>query len=79
MKSSARNSKRKHEKPALPSTGKAGYLMIGVAVAMIALSYTGMYIENSVDGVFSLVVSPVLLLLAYGLVLVGILWRKPPR
>jgi hypothetical protein len=56
--------------------GAANYLFIAIGVAVIALSYAGMYIEKSVDGFFSLSVAPFTLVGAYLWVLFAIFYRK---
>ena len=55
---------------------KPNYLLIGIGAAVIAFSYTTMYLENRADGFFSLHVSPVLLVGAYALILFALLYRK---
>ncbi len=56
--------------------GKTHYLLVGIGVAVIALSYAGMYLENRADGFFSLFISPVLLVAAYALILFALLYRR---
>jgi len=87
MKSSAKRSPDKKgpkspKGPASPGPaaqmplGAANYLFIAIGVAVIALSYAGMYIEKSVDGFFSLSVAPFTLVGAYLWVLFAIFYRK---
>ncbi len=56
--------------------GKINYLFIGIGVAVIAFSYTAMYLENSADGYFSLYASPILLVAAYAWILFALLYRR---
>ncbi|UZJ36894.1 MULTISPECIES: hypothetical protein [Prosthecochloris] len=56
---------------------KINYFFIGIGIAVIAFSYTTMYLEeNSANGFFSLYVSPVLLVGAYAWILFALLYRK---
>jgi hypothetical protein len=87
MKSSAKRSPDKkgpkgQKGPASPEPaaqmplGAANYLFVAIGVAVIALSYAGMYIEKSVDGFFSISVAPFTLVGAYLWVLFAIFYRK---
>ena len=51
------------------------YLMIAFGALVIAGSYWGMYLEKSVDGWFSLFISPVTLVGAYVWIIFAVLYR----
>jgi len=51
------------------------YLMIALGALVIAGSYWGMYLEKSVDGIFSLFISPVTLVGAYVWIIFAVLYR----
>ncbi|NTV03015.1 MAG: DUF3098 domain-containing protein [Chlorobiaceae bacterium] len=55
--------------------GTVNYLYIALGAAVIALSYAGMYLEKSVDGIFSLYIAPFTLTGAYLWVLYAIFYR----
>lgn len=76
MKSSAKKHKAGGHKKASMPLEKINYLLIGIGVAVIAFSYTAMYLENSADGFFSLSVGPILLVAAYALILFALLYKK---
>lgn len=56
--------------------GRTNYLFLGIGVAVIALSYGIMYLENSAKGFFSLNIAPVTLVGAYAWILFALLYRK---
>lgn len=60
-----------------PLLSAANYKLLGLALALLALGYGGMYIENEFKGVYSLYVAPILLLAGYLLVAFGIMKRFP--
>jgi hypothetical protein len=64
----------KSEESAMPLS-TINYIMIACGVVVIAATYWGMALERSVDGFFSLVVSPILLIGSYLWIIVGILYR----
>ena len=76
MKSSAKKHKADGHKKASMPLEKINYLLIGIGVAVIAFSYTTMYLENSADSFFSLSVGPILLVAAYALILFALLYKK---
>lgn len=53
--------------------GWSNYVFMLVALAMIISGYTGMALENRVEGVFSLYFAPLLILGGFALVIAGIL------
>jgi len=55
--------------------GAMNYLFIALGAAVIALSYTIMYFEKSVDGIFALDIAPFTLVGAYLWILFAIFWR----
>lgn len=55
--------------------GATNYLFIALGALVIVLSYAAMYIEKSVDGVFSLYICPFTLVGAYLWVLYSIFYR----
>ena len=77
MKSSPKKEPKQSAQPttvAMP-LGAINYVMIALGVFVIALSYAGMYLERSVDGFFSLNISPFLLVGSYLWIIVAILYR----
>jgi hypothetical protein len=61
--------------PATMPLGAMNYLFIALGAAVIALSYTIMYFEKSVDGIFALDIAPFTLVGAYLWILFAIFWR----
>lgn len=55
------------------------YLFIAAGALVIVLAYLGMYLENSVNGIFSLHVAPVLLITAYLWVLFALFYRPKEK
>ena len=55
--------------------GAVNYLFIALGVAVIAASYAVMYLENEVDGFFSLNVCPFTLVAAYAWIIYAIFHR----
>jgi len=55
--------------------GRRNYLLLLIGVALIAIGFIIMRVENEVDGVISLYVAPLLLLAGYLEVAYAILWR----
>lgn len=78
MKSSAKKQPKKQteRKPEMP-LGKINYIMILLGAGVIALSYTLMYLEKNVDGIFALFVSPFTLLGSYAWIIFALLYRPP--
>ncbi|NEX12617.1 hypothetical protein CR161_09030 [Prosthecochloris sp. ZM] len=79
MKSSAKNSKTKKAAPKPMPLEKTNYIFLGIGIAIIAFGYSGMALENSVDGLFSLTISPVLLVGAYAWIIFALLYRKQKK
>ncbi|MBN1279415.1 MAG: hypothetical protein K9I59_00090 [Chlorobium sp.] len=52
------------------------YVMIAGGVAVITLSYLGMYLERDTDGFFSLYISPFTLVTAYVWIIFAVLLRR---
>lgn len=53
------------------------YQLLGLAVVLLVVAYTGMYIENEFLGTYSLFVAPILLIAGYLLVGFAIMKRFP--
>ena len=60
-----------------PLLSAGNYKLLALALALLALGYGGMYIENEFKGVYSLYVAPILLVAGYLLVALGIMKRFP--
>lgn len=60
-----------------PLLNAANYKLLALALALLALGYGGMYIENEFKGVYSLYVAPILLVAGYVTVALGIMKRFP--
>ena len=54
---------------------RRNYILLLLSIALILVGYMLMAWENEVDGVLSLYVSPILLVIGYSLVVYAILWR----
>ena len=52
------------------------YKMIGIAIFLIVAGFTAMYIENKVNGVISLYVSPIVIMAGYILVVFAIMKHR---
>lgn|GEM_PF-1285037 len=61
--------------PATMPLGAMNYLFIALGAALIALSYTIMYFEKEVDGLFALDIAPFTLVGAYLWILFAIFYR----
>jgi uncharacterized BrkB/YihY/UPF0761 family membrane protein len=70
--------KKAAEKTTTMALGTINYIMIVLGALIIGASYWGMYLENSVDGVFSLFISPVTLVGAYIWIAFALLYRPKP-
>jgi uncharacterized BrkB/YihY/UPF0761 family membrane protein len=70
--------KKAAEKTAVMALGAINYIMIALGALIIGASYWGMYLEKSVDGFFSLFISPVTLVGAYIWVVFALLYRPEP-
>ncbi|NTU52981.1 MAG: hypothetical protein HGA97_04610 [Chlorobiaceae bacterium] len=55
--------------------GAMNYLFIALGALVIALSYTIMYFEKEVDGLFALDIAPFSLVGSYLWILFAIFWR----
>ncbi|WP_235670272.1 DUF3098 domain-containing protein [Prosthecochloris vibrioformis] len=76
MKSSrTKNSGNKPQNAPMP-LGRKNYIFLAIGVGVLIVSYTGMYLEKSVDGFFSLNVAPPLLLAAYAWIAYAILYKE---
>lgn len=53
---------------------KRNYLLLLVGVALIAVGFTAMYIENEYQGFVSLYVSPILIVGGYAEIIYALLW-----
>ncbi len=58
-----------------PVFARENYVLLGACVGLIVVAYAMMRADNQVDGVISLFVSPILLLIGYLGVVPAILWR----
>jgi len=56
--------------------GRKNYIFLAIGVLVLLVSYTGMYLERSVDGFFSLNIAPPLLVAAYGWIAYAILYKE---
>lgn len=54
--------------------GRMNYILMGLAILLLAIGFGGMYIENEFTGWFSLYVSPVLAVAGFVTVAVAILY-----
>lgn len=54
---------------------KKNYQILGIGVALVVIGFAAMRMENEVDGVISLYVSPLVVMAGYVTVLFAILWR----
>ncbi len=55
---------------------KINYIFLGIGIGLIIIGYTGMALDNRVDGVISLTISPILLVAAYAWIFFALLYRK---
>jgi hypothetical protein len=55
---------------------KHNYLWLGVGILLVVLGFTAMYLENEVNGILSLYISPLLILGGYGTVLYAIMSKR---
>lgn len=58
---------------------RRNYVLLGIALALIAVGYTLMRAENEVDGFLSLYVAPLLILGGYLEAIYAILWQPKPE
>jgi hypothetical protein len=49
------------------------YKLLGIAVLLVVGGFTAMYLENEVQGVISLYVSPIIIMAGYALVIFAIM------
>ncbi|MEO1023021.1 MAG: hypothetical protein AAFW89_10805 [Bacteroidota bacterium] len=49
------------------------YRLIGIAITLIVGGFTAMYLENEVDGIISLYVSPIVIMAGYVVVIFAIM------
>ncbi|MTI87823.1 MAG: hypothetical protein FH748_07635 [Balneolaceae bacterium] len=49
------------------------YKLIGLAILLIISGFTAMYLENEVDGIVSLYISPIVIMAGYVLVIFAIM------
>lgn len=56
---------------------KQNYLLVGIGVALIAIGFLMMYIENEIDGFISLYISPVLIMSGFGEIVYAIMKKSP--
>ncbi len=57
-------------------TGRINYLFLAAGVALLAVSYIVMYVENDPNGFFALYVCPFTLVGAYCWILFSLLYRS---
>ena len=55
------------------------YKLIGIAILLIVSGFTAMYLENEIDGVISLYVSPLVILAGYVVVIFAIMKHDRPQ
>lgn len=56
--------------------GKKNYVLLGIAVFLLAVGFGGMYVENEFTGWFSLYISPLFLVAGFIMVAVAILKKN---
>jgi predicted lipid-binding transport protein (Tim44 family) len=49
------------------------YKLLGIAVLLVVGGFTAMYLENEVQGVISLYISPIIIMIGYALVIFAIM------
>lgn len=49
------------------------YKLIGIAILLIVVGFTAMYLENEVNGIISLFISPIMIMAGYVLVVFAIM------
>lgn len=54
------------------------YKLIGIAILLIVAGFTAMYMENEVDGIISLYISPLVILAGYIVVVFAIMKHDRP-
>lgn len=54
---------------------KKNYQLLGLGVLLVVIGFAAMRMENEVDGVISLYLSPLVVMAGYVTVLFAILWR----
>ncbi len=80
MKFSQKNkAQNTQEKSVAMPLGRINYILILIGSGLIAASFAMMYLERSVDGVFALFISPVLLIAAYVGIAFAILYRPKQK
>lgn len=57
--------------------GRMNYMLMGLAILLLAVGFGGMYIENEFTGWFSLYISPVLAVAGFVTVVFAILYSDP--
>ena len=67
--------KKADEKKETLVFGKQQYILFGASVALIALGYTLMVLDNQIESFVSLTLSPIILITGYMLVIYAILKR----
>jgi len=75
----AKQSHKKRKKSIItrkPLFSKHNYLFILIGIALVAIGFTAMYMENEVNGFISLFVSPLLILGGYGTVVYAIMAKR---
>lgn len=56
------------------------YLIVGIGVLVIIIGYIILYVVQTVEGFFPLVLAPILLVLGYCVIIpFGILYRRKPK
>jgi dipeptide/tripeptide permease len=53
--------------------GPSNYKLLAAAFALIIIGFVAMYMENEVNGIISLFISPILIVAGYGLVVYALL------
>lgn len=56
--------------------GRKNYLLLGVAITLLVVSFGGMYIENEFKGWFSLYIAPILAIAGFITVVFAILGQS---
>ncbi len=68
------NSSKRRDQSGTLIFEKRNYLLLLVGIALIAVGFTAMYIENEYQGFVSLYVSPVLIVGGYVEIIYALLW-----
>ncbi len=71
--------KQKHWQKQPMLFSKHNYKIMLIGIALIAVGFGGMYIENAIHGIFSLYFAPLLIIGGLGVVAFGVLKTDPEQ